>query len=87
MALAKIRAMGILSLSLSLSLLSPPTQLVPLFLSSSTAKSPPKSPRTLVPADALCEVARLSRNVAAGQRDVVTDDAMLAGWLEVKVRF
>lgn len=38
-----------------------------------------------MPADALAEVARLARNVSAGQRDVVTDDAMLAGWLEVKV--
>lgn len=40
---------------------------------------------SLVPAEALCEVARLSRNVAKGQKDVVTDDAMLAGWLEVKL--
>ncbi len=42
------------------------------------------SPRpSLVPAEVLNEVARLTRSVK-GQGDVVTDDALLCGWLHVK---
>ncbi len=49
------------------------------------APTPPQvSPRpSLVPAEALNEVARLTRSIK-GKGDVVTDDALLAGWLHVK---